>query len=123
MENNFNDIIAENADFSYSFILNLPFKNADLRNTSFEGSYLDGVDFENADLRNANFEGSYLSNVDFENADLSGADFTWSIIVNEKSDKTNKLTDAFLNAFFCFFSDFAIRRNSGFHYSSDIGDW
>ena len=89
VENNFNDIIAENADFSYSFILNLPFKNADLRNTSFEGSYLDGVDFENADLRNANFEGSYLSNVDFENADLSGADFTWSIIVEDGTTKNS----------------------------------
>ena len=72
---NFANAIAQNTNFSFTYLIGALFENADLQNSNFEGCILCSTNFNGADLRNANFTNTHLEEADFQNADVLGAQF------------------------------------------------
>jgi uncharacterized protein YjbI with pentapeptide repeats len=84
---------SEAAVFSFAYISNCTFDQANLQDVSFAGATLDsGNSLSSAtNLQNANFSNAYLNGTDFSNAHLEGAKFDGAFMAQVN------LTNAYLN--------------------------
>lgn len=84
---------SEAAIFSFAFISNCTFDQANLQDVSFAGATLDSGNSLSsaANLQNANFSNAYLNGTDFSNAHLEGAKFDGAFMAQVD------LTNAYLN--------------------------
>lgn len=70
------NIIAQDAVFTGSFLSNMTFANVKFKNCNFNGAQLVGTSFISGDLSNSKFSDAYLHGADFTGAELIDASFS-----------------------------------------------
>jgi uncharacterized protein YjbI with pentapeptide repeats len=69
-------------DFSFKYLMNVDFENADLSNCNLQFAFLLGANLKNANLADSDLSGAILQGCNLEGANLSNCNLTWSTINN-----------------------------------------
>ena len=67
-------------DFSFKYLMNVDFENADLSNCNLQFAFLLGANLKNANLTDSDLSGAILQSCNLEGANLSNCNLVWSTI-------------------------------------------